>query len=559
MAGGAMVVAGGLAWHGIGPARNESASGAQIVVISVNREQSGGAASVTTAPGADLFARNCVSCHGTAGKGDGPAAWVLYPKPRDFTSGIFRFKSTPDAQYPTMDDLTRIISNGIPRTAMPGFQGVLTDQQIGDLGTYVMTLAPARNGADDVRQPIVIPKQPEFTPHLTEQGRKVYAAMGCALCHGETGKGDGGASWSLKDDSGWPLPPADFTLGIYKAGARPEDLYRTIMIGVPGTPMPNFRGAIASGVKVDGLDPDVDMVWALTAYLKSLCAGKPEPGSAAGVEIPVEHLEDAAMLTDPTHSGWKAIVPQRLAVSPLWQRKGFASAVEVRAAAAEGMLAIKMSWPDATANFASGGVDQFADAGGMMFSLTAEIPPLAMGALNAVANGDQAAFLVNLWQWKADRQINADEGRIHDGPDAGRTLPDLYPYKTGDLSKGPLTEHDPAFISAWQAGNPKSDPAMLVHPVLEANAQGIGTLTWQESQDQNVKGVGRYIDGWWHVVFVRSLQPASSLDVDIVSLTRIPVAFAVWDGAAGDRNGTKLISGWHFLSVSAKDGKQSTR
>lgn len=194
-----------------------------------------------------------------------------------------------------------------------------------------------------------------------------------------------------------------------------------------------------------------------------------------------------------------------------------------------------------------------------MFSLTAEIPPLAMGALNAVANGDQAAFLVNLWQWKADRQINADEGRIHDGPDAGRTLPDLYPYKTGDLSKGPLTEHDPAFISAWQAGNPKSDPAMLVHPVLEANAQGIGTLTWQESQDQNVKGVGRYIDGWWHVVFVRSLQPASSLDVDIVSLTRIPVAFAVWDGAAGDRNGTKLISGWHFLSVSAKDGKQSTR
>lgn len=115
-----------------------------------------------------------------------------------------------------------------------------------------------------------------------------------------------------------------------------------------------------------------------------------------------------------------------------------------------------------------------------MFSLTAEIPPLAMGALNAVANGDQAAFLVNLWQWKADRQINADEGRIHDGPDAGRTLPDLYPYKTGDLSKGPLTEHDPAFISAWQAGNPKSDPAMLVHPVLEANAQGIGTLTWQE-------------------------------------------------------------------------------
>ena len=555
MASGVVCAAGALTWQGISASQTEPPVTARTIPISLSQAQPAPPSTPSDSSVARLFATHCASCHGPMGKGDGPAAGALYPKPRDFTAGVFRFKSTPDAQYPTAADLTRIISSGIPRTAMPGFSGVLAPKEVTDLGTFVMTLAPARTPADDLRQPLPIPDQPEFTGRLVEQGRKVYVAMGCGLCHGDSGKGDGGASWSLKDDSGWPLPPADFTLGIYKAGTRPEDLYRTIMIGVPGTPMPNFRGAIASGVKVEGLDPNVDMVWALTAYLKSLSAGHPAPGAAAGVDIPVEHLADSAMLTDPMHSGWKAIVPQRLSLSPLWQRKGFASAVEVRAASASGMLAIEVSWPDASANFAVGGVDQFADAGGMMFSLNSEIPPLAMGALSAAANGDKAPFLVNLWQWKADRQINADDGRIHDGPDAGRTLPDLYPYKTGDLSSGPLTEHDPVFISAWQAGNPKSDPTMLGRTVLEANAQGIGTLTWQPGVDQDVTGVGRHIDGWWHIVFVRSLTVSSTLDVDFASLSRIPVAFAVWDGAAADRNGTKLISGWHFLTLAEPERK----
>ncbi len=549
MAGGVVCVAGAIAWQGISARHIQPPVAAQIVPISLSLAHAAPAPALTDPAVARLFATHCASCHGPAGKGDGPAASALYPKPRDFTTGVFRFKSTPDAQYPTAADFARIISSGIPRTAMPGFTGVLTPTEVTDLGTFVMTLAPARAPAEDIRQPLPIPAQPEFTPHLVAQGRKVYVAMGCGLCHGDSGKGDGGASWSLKDDSGWPLPPADFTLGIYKAGSQPQDLYRTIMIGVPGTPMPNFRGAIASGMKVDGLDPGVDMVWALTAYLKSLNTGAPAPGLAAGAEIPVEPSADSAMFTDPLHSAWQTIAPQRIALSPLWQRRGFAPVVEVRAAASADRVAIAMSWPDSTANFAQGSVDQFADAGGLMFSLTSEVPPLAMGALSAALHQGNAPFLVNLWQWKADRQLNADAGWLHDGPQAGRTLPDMYPYKTGHLSSGPLTEHDPVFISAWQAGNPKSDPTMLGRTVLEANAQGIGTLTWQPVADQSVAGVGRHIDGSWHVVFVRSLTEASPLDVSFASLSRIPVAFAVWDGAAADRNGTKLISGWHFLTL----------
>lgn len=34
----------------------------------------------------ELFASRCTPCHGTSGKGDGPAAAALNPKPRDYTN-----------------------------------------------------------------------------------------------------------------------------------------------------------------------------------------------------------------------------------------------------------------------------------------------------------------------------------------------------------------------------------------------------------------------------------------------------------------------------------------
>lgn len=498
---------------------------------------------------ADLYANHCAACHGTAGKGDGPSAFLLYPKPRDFTSGVFRFKSTPEMQYPTDEDLIRIVSNGIPRTAMPGFRDVLTPEEIASLSQYVLSLAPPRSGEAATRSPIPLSQQPEFTPALVDQGRRIYAAMGCALCHGETGKGDGGSSWSLKDDAGWPLPPADFTTGVYKAGSTASDLYRTIMVGVPGTPMPSFRSAMAAGIKVEGVDPGVDMAWALTAYLQSLTADPTVHGRSAGAVIRVISGPDPAMAADPTHSAWRAIEPVRVAVSPLWQRKRFTSFVDIRAVRIEDTIAIALSWPDATANVAAGGVDQFADAGGLMFSLTETIPPLAMGALVNVMNSLTSPAMVNFWQWRADRQINADDQQLNDGPAAGLTLPDMYPFKKGDLSSGPLSEHERTYISAWEVGNPRSDPALQAHPVLEGNAQGIGTLSWQSPDRQDVNGVGRHMDGWWSVTFVRPIPATQALDVNLDVAYSIPVAVAVWDGAAGDRNGTKSISGWHYLSL----------
>src|ERR1700730_2403141 len=40
------------------------------------------------AEGKQLYATNCAPCHGNKGKGDGPAASALTPKPADHTSAV---------------------------------------------------------------------------------------------------------------------------------------------------------------------------------------------------------------------------------------------------------------------------------------------------------------------------------------------------------------------------------------------------------------------------------------------------------------------------------------
>src|SRR5258708_18480043 len=65
------------------------------------------------APGAPLgrrvYAERCAVCHGPDGRGNGPAAPSLIPRPRDFTLGQFKYKSTPHGQPPTDDDLKQIV------------------------------------------------------------------------------------------------------------------------------------------------------------------------------------------------------------------------------------------------------------------------------------------------------------------------------------------------------------------------------------------------------------------------------------------------------------------
>jgi mono/diheme cytochrome c family protein len=57
----------------------------------------------------DMF---CASCHGPAGKGDGPVGATLNPKPRDFSVGDFKFDTDGDGKRGTDADLKNVVKNG---------------------------------------------------------------------------------------------------------------------------------------------------------------------------------------------------------------------------------------------------------------------------------------------------------------------------------------------------------------------------------------------------------------------------------------------------------------
>src|SRR5438067_10355625 len=79
-----------------------------------------------------VYDHACASCHGKDGRGDGPAAFSINkyrsPRPRDFTRGRFKLRSTPSGQLPTDDDLLRTVERGIPGY-MPSFQGLTAGER----------------------------------------------------------------------------------------------------------------------------------------------------------------------------------------------------------------------------------------------------------------------------------------------------------------------------------------------------------------------------------------------------------------------------------------------
>ncbi len=88
------------------------------------------------AAGKALFEQNCSTCHGPAGKGDGPAAVALNPKPANFSTGQYKYGGA-DAQ------LFKTISNGVPGTPMVAWPSI-PEKSRWDLVNYVKSLAPKK-------------------------------------------------------------------------------------------------------------------------------------------------------------------------------------------------------------------------------------------------------------------------------------------------------------------------------------------------------------------------------------------------------------------------------
>ena len=204
------------------------------------------------------YRRYCVGCHGEVGDGNGENATWVDPKPRDFTLGVFKCRSTPTGTLPTDQDLFDTIARGLDRSNMPPWN-TLSKQQRADLVAYVKHFSP-RWVSEKPGTPIQIPPQPEITADRIKAGQDMYKKMECSKCHGVEGRANGPSASTLTDDQNRPILPFNFTEGArFKCGVTDADLYKIFMTGLDGTPMPSFA---------DNIKPEE--AWELVFYLRTL-------------------------------------------------------------------------------------------------------------------------------------------------------------------------------------------------------------------------------------------------------------------------------------------------
>lgn len=228
----------------------------------------GDQSSAILAEGKTTYENYCVGCHGPNGDGKGPGAAMLIVKPRDFTKGIYKFRSTPSGTLPTDEDLYKIISRGVYRTSMPAWDLLPEHQRLAVI-SYIKSFYPEweKRGAGT---PIYIPKVPDGfgSEKAVKRGRELYVLLECTACHGETGVGDGQSAKTLAPDLwGNPQKPFDFTKGRLKSGPNVQDIYRTFMTGVGGTAMPSYAEIFEQPDGENIFDGDA---WNLVSFIVSL-------------------------------------------------------------------------------------------------------------------------------------------------------------------------------------------------------------------------------------------------------------------------------------------------
>jgi mono/diheme cytochrome c family protein len=212
--------------------------------------------------GKALYIRYCIFCHGPQGDGRGESAPYLDPKPRDFTKAVFKCRSTPSGTLPLDTDLYNTISRGIHATGMPSWKPLLP-QERADLVAYIKTFSPAFQ-EEQPGTPVAMPPEPPSSPESIKRGAALFQSMNCWSCHGKDGRGHGPSAASLTDNGGYPIVPFDFTSGRqFKCGDSDQDMFRVLVTGLDGTPMPSFASAMTP-----------DQRWDVVHYIRTLHSSK---------------------------------------------------------------------------------------------------------------------------------------------------------------------------------------------------------------------------------------------------------------------------------------------
>jgi mono/diheme cytochrome c family protein len=486
--------------------------------------------------GRQTYEKHCQACHGADGDGQGEAAYLLYPRPRDLTRGQFRLVSTWEG-IATDEDLYRTISRGMPGSAMPSWAH-LPEETRWALVHYVKSFSRISLEVSASEEPaklygvgkgvVQVPPAPPFDDAGQERARELYA-QGCAPCHGVTGRGDGRKEQF--DSQGLPTRPRDLTVGVFKGLPEPEEVYRRIVAGLPGSPMPT--NSYLHG----------DDGWYLTQFV--LAMSSPEQRQAMEMKrfrIVARRVEQ--LPTHPDSGIWRSVEAVRPHLMPLWWRPERSEELAVKAVHDGQEVALLLVWSDPTYDHAIIRPQDFRDAAAVQFSTDPDPPFFAMG---------ERGGRVNIWMWKSERQ--ADLEPVY------QDLDKVYPYIGIDsypnFLRSPLEqptrqaltlESDPTYVTAWGVGNVVSDPTRQ-SAVEDLTSEGFGTLRARNGGSPAVRSTGIYSTGSYRVLFSRRLRGSDRHAVSLRVGDRASLAFAVWDGSAGDRDGKKSVTIWQELVI----------
>ena len=398
-----------------------------------------------------VYERKCALCHGEKGDGKGPGAEHLRPEPRDFTSGVFKIRTTSN-KIPTDQDIYRVITDGMPGTSMPAWS-VLPERDRWNLVAYVKSFAADK--FKEAPKKSDLPKEVGSSAESIKRGKEMFEAIECNKCHGMQGRGDGPSRAELKDDWGQPIAPANLTKRwTFRGGAGRTDIAMRLANGVLGTPMPSF---------IDSVEKPED-IWHLTNYILSLGPDSPHYATLVTVTAVTATIPD-----DPNAEFWTKITPSNIPLEGqvIVDPRNFNPAIDlvsVRAVYNDREIAFHLSWDDPTESKGDG-KQTFADAFSLQFP-----PKVEAGATERpyffMGDASDAVYLLRWEQGKGVTEVTANGptkiAPVANSEAAGKAVFEHGQYRL--VMKRPLGSKDaarlgfqpavftPVAFQAWDGG-----------------------------------------------------------------------------------------------------------
>ena len=452
--------------------------------------------------GKRIYVKRCLACHGEKGDGQGPVAPYLDPRPRDFTLGAYKFRTTGSGEPPTDEDLFRVVSRGVPGTAMSGWATLSAEERWQVIG-YLKSFSDAFKEKVTVVKPA---REPAASAELIAKGQDVYQRAKCWECHGQSGRGDGPSAPTLKDDAKQAIRAANLRKGwLIKGGREARDIFMRFSTGMDGTPMPSYADSLAE-----------DERWALAHYVASLQT-KEEPSAEVVLRAARIAGEPPA---DPRDPRWQAaprlVMPlagQAIA-KPRWQNHAV-DAVTVRALYGERAIAFLLEWDD-------------------RFKDTEHRP------------GPEPELRGSTYP-QLDLSKPPREEKLRDA--VRLQFPVMVPT-------GPERPHfflggpgQPVALWHWRADLNERGGNAVVKERAEGFQKPVAELP---AAAQDVSGRGTWAEGRWRVVMTRPLAPKDpTQDVTFEPGRLVPFAVQAWDGANGEKGLLLALSSWHFVVLEA--------